>query len=62
MLPPCRREHDLSESHDIGVSSTVRHDCLCERNLPESRHIGVASMISLDFLVFRAMSLVTSDL
>ena len=57
---PCER--DLSESCDIGVSSTVRHDCLRERDLPESRDIGVVSMISLDFVVFRAMNLVTSDL
>ena len=57
---PCKR--DLSESCDIGVLSTVRHDCLCNRDLPESCNTGVASMISLDFVVVSAMNLMTSYL
>jgi hypothetical protein len=57
---PCER--NISKSRDIGVSSTVRHDRLRERNLPESRDICVASMISCNFVVFRAINLVTSDL
>ena len=57
---PCKC--NLSESCDIGISSTVRHDCLRERDLPESRNISVASLISCNFLVCKAINLMTLDL
>ena len=46
------REHDLSESRDIGVTSMMRHRP-CERDLSESCDIGVASIVPHDCLCER---------
>ena len=62
MMRHCPCERDLSESLDIGVLSTVPHDHLSKRDLPESRDISVESLISCNFVVFREINLVTSDL
>ena len=61
VLQHCPREHDLSESRDISVTSMMRHRP-CKRNLPESRNISVANLIFRNFVVFRATNLVMLDL